>query len=744
MKSGILKSMTVFMLVLGCTLQLSGCGSEEHIENRKDIEGAERERDFVYVAKHQKFDINGKVKGAEILGDKIYFLIEEDLGQTGKAKRQVYGMKVGEDIPEIFPLEMEEGDFISSLSVNEEKNLFMIVIRQSSYFLNGYTAAGELVFQSDITGIAGEDAYFYIQYMASDREGNIYVSSGGSVDDFSTIWIFDKEGNQIGRLPCETWAEALFTLPSGKVAVSFYEEGGNAYFREIEDPLGKFGRMYGNLPEACSFAASSGDTMLLSGKDKVYRYDLTAESCEELVSFSECDLDGNSLGGFGIAEDGSLLAVCQKKSGEGTDAELVYLEKKTPAEAAEAKKEPIVLGVMFASDMGISDAVLRFNRTNENYRIEVVGYGEEDYEAGKMRLDAELAAGRGPDVLWIDHDSMRVYEKQGILENLYPYMDEDHTIKREDLVESVLAAFEKDGKLLCFSPDFSVDTMIARTSDVGEEPGWTIEEAVALMESKPEGTELFRYGSKRSVLESFLYGSADRFINWETGACSFDGEDFEKLLIFADGFPKEPEHEEEYSEPQKLRSGAMLTVSARISGVESYQMYTELFGEAITFIGYPTGSGTGSYIQPASPVVGINANAEKKEAAWEFVRSLLSLEYQSERAKLALPILKEALEAKFEESMTPEYGEIDGEQVEEPKFEITYDDWRGKLYAATEEEMDAVRSLVYSADGIKNLPQQISNMIMEEADAFFEGQKSVKEAARTIQSRVRIFVNENR
>ena len=87
----------------------------------------------------------------------------------------------------------------------------------------------------------------------------------------------------------------------------------------------------------------------------------------------------------------------------------------------------------------------------------------------------------------------------------------------------MLAAFEKDGKLLCFSPDFSVDTMIARTSDVGEESGWTIEEAVALMESKPEGTELFRYGSKRSVLESFLYGSADRFINWETGACSFDG-----------------------------------------------------------------------------------------------------------------------------------------------------------------------------------------------------------------------------
>lgn len=376
--------------------------------------------------------------------------------------------------------------------------------------------------------------------------------------------------------------------------------------------------------------------------------------------------------------------------------------------------------------------------------IEVVSYGEEDYEAGKLRLDAELVSGSGPDLVWIDHDSMRAYAEQGILEDLYPYIDGEGGMKREDFVESVLAACETDGKLPCFATDFSVDTMIARTSDVGSKSGWSIEEAMALMESKPEETEIFRYGSKRSVLDRFLYGSIDCFINRETRECSFDDGTFEKLLLFANRFPKETAYDEEYSEPQKLRNGTMLLASTQVSGVDSYQMYAELFGEPITFIGYPSDGGTGSYILPAGPVVGMNVNAKNKEGAWEFIKLLLSLEYQSERAKLSFPVLKEALEAKFEESMRPEYQEMDGKQEEQPKFEITYDDWRGKLYAATEEEINAVRTLIDHAGSVTAFPQEIFNMIIEEADAFFEGQKSARETADIIQSRVQIYVNESR
>lgn len=91
-----------------------------------------------------------------------------------------------------------------------------------------------------------------------------------------------------------------------------------------------------------------------------------------------------------------------------------------------------------------------------------------------------------------DESDMKAYAEQGILEDLNPYIDAEDTMERGDFAESVLTAFETDGKLPCFSPDFSVDTMIGRSAEVGEEPGWTIEDVLALAETKPEGKKCLR------------------------------------------------------------------------------------------------------------------------------------------------------------------------------------------------------------------------------------------------------------
>lgn len=742
--------------ILSCTLQFPGCGSKENTESKQEIQNDTIESDFVYTAERQEIKINGSLGAADLLNDTIYFLSGEAYGENGEYRRQAYSLKTGleEATPTPLPITLEAGESIEHLCVDQKGDAFAVVNQdtklggnssQKMYFLNRYTADGNIVFSVDITELHNGDAYFSIRYMAVDREDNIYLSSNGSVNDFSTIWIFDGEGNRTGKLLCETWVEAMFMLPDGKVAAAMREGENGGNFKEIEAATGTFKKTYGNLPEPGRyFAGASDHTILMTGKDKVYQYDLTTETYEELFRFRDCDVEMSRLCGFGVLSDGRILAVCQSAGSENPGAELVYLTKKTRAEAAEDAKETIVLGVMFFGNAGMSDAVLRFNQTNEQYRIEVVSYGEEDYEAGKMRLDAELVSESGPDIVWMNYSDMKSYAKQGILEDLYSYIDMEEAMDRGDFVESVLAAFETDGKLHCFSPDFSVDTMIGKSADVGKEAGWTIEDVIALAESKPEGTELFEYGTKSRVLESFFYGSMERFINWETGECSFNDGTFEKLLIFADRFPKEILFDEEESTAGKFRDGRILLAATPVAGVDTLQMYEQLFGEPVTLIGYPSDEGAGSYILPAGPAIGINVNSKHKEAAWDFVKQLLSLEYQTERAKVSFPILKVALEAKFEENMTPEYREINGEQIEQPKVEVGYGDWNGKLYVATEEEINAVRTLIEYADGITTLPQEVSNMVLEEAETFFEGQKSAREVADIIQSRVQIYVNENR
>lgn len=109
------------------------------------------------------------------------------------------------------------------------------------------------------------------------------------------------------------------------------------------------------------------------------------------------------------------------------------------------------------------------------------------------------------------------------------------------------------------------------------------------------------------------------------------------------------------------------------------------------------------------------------------------------------PILKSALDKQFEKDMTPEYYEDEnGEKVEQEKTTWGYDDFEIAIYAAKQEEVDAVRSLLESAERISgSVNEQLMNIITEESAAFFKGQKSAADTANVIQNRIQIYVNEN-
>ena len=126
-------------------------------------------------------------------------------------------------------------------------------------------------------------------------------------------------------------------------------------------------------------------------------------------------------------------------------------------------------------------------------------------------------------------------------------------------------------------------------------------------------------------------------------------------------------------------------------------------------------------------------------------RSFLLEDYQNNNIRWNFPSLRSALDAQFEEAMEQEYYENEnGEKVKQPKTTWSYDDWEAEIYAATQEEVDAVKHLIDIVDGVMTNNEEINNIITEEAAAFFEGQKSAKDVADVVQSRVKIYVNENR
>jgi len=738
------KKLLAVGLALTCAIQLAGCSGKggEDKENAQDHNAGEQ-KDFVYVAEFQDIDISG-FNTSVVKGDTLYYTTGEYNEQTEEYIQKLCKLKLGDTTGEEIPVELEKDSYLNGLALDAEDNLIVIMNQymqeedSNVFFLKKYSQDGTELSSYDLTSLGEGEENFYIQYIAADSEGNTYLCGSES-----KVWILDNTGAKVGTITADNWINAMLTLPNGNVAITSWGNEGNIVLQEIDPKTKSFGKTYHNLPNATgNVVAGAENKVLMMGNSRLYEYDITTEEYTELLNWINCDVDGDYIRGVSMLEDGRILAVSVDWSSEEQKTELIYMTKKSPSEVPQ--KETITLGAIYISE-DVKRNVIAFNKASDKYHVEVEEYGAEDWEAGQTRFNSEIVSGGGPDIIDLSMSgNADLYIAKGLLEDLTPYLDADSQINRENYVEKAFNAYERDGKLYGIVSAFSVQTVIGKTADVGSEPGWTIDDVMALMDSKPEGTELFEYCTKDGVLSYCCMMALDNFVDWETGECKFDDGYFEKVLEFANRFPKEIDWDEDRdSTPTKIQSGKLLLETLSLSDMQYYQMYSLMFDEPVTFIGYPSNGGSGSYIVP-SVALAVNTKAKNKDGAWEFLKTFLMEDYQSKYIEWYFPTLKSALDAQFEEAMTEEYYEMDGEKVKQPKTTWGYDDWEAEIYAATKEQVDAVKELIEITDGVVSNNQEISNIISEEAAAFFEGQKSAKDVAGIVQSRVKIYVNENK
>ena len=62
----------------------------------------------------------------------------------------------------------------------------------------------------------------------------------------------------------------------------------------------------------------------------------------------------------------------------------------------------------------------------------------------------------------------------------------------------------------------------------------------------------------------------------------------------------------------------------------------------------------------------------------------------------------------------------------------------------TQEDVDKIYELINSVDAVVRSDDEINKIIEEESGAFFAGKKSVNDVANIIQSRVELYISENK
>lgn len=114
-------------------------------------------------------------------------------------------------------------------------------------------------------------------------------------------------------------------------------------------------------------------------------------------------------------------------------------------------------------DSDINQDDINFCFPLEDYRIEVRDYSQlntgDDNAAGIARLNMDMMAGNGPDILDMGALPIRQYGAKGLLEDLWPFIKKDKEIGREKLMEKVFEAAQQDGKLFQIFENFGIQTV---------------------------------------------------------------------------------------------------------------------------------------------------------------------------------------------------------------------------------------------------------------------------------------------
>ena len=516
--------------------------------------------------------------------------------------------------------------------------------------------------------------------------------------------------------------------------------------------------------DAYGFLSGGGDyDLYYQSGINIYGYKLETESGEKLFDWLNADVSTSNLSNYTVRADGSFFAVTNTwdSKWENVTTEFVTLERKSFADVPQ--KETLTLACQWP-DSTLQDAVIRFNRNN-NVRIRVIDYSqynnEDDWNAGRTKLTTEIMAGTMPDIIALDGMPYQQMAARGLLEDLYPFMEKDSEVHRADFLPNLLSALEVGGKLYSTVSTFTLMTLAGDARIVGSEPGWSFDELRAALAAMPSGcTVLNQYTTSGDVLRAELTIDSDYYIDWENGKVNFDGKAFIDLLNFAKLFPNSfdwnnYDWEEYESDSARIAAGKQLLTSISIGSFEDLPMYEAQFGGNLTYIGYPTVSGVGSYFQLASGY-GMSSTCSDKQAAWQFLREFMTDKtLDSGRWYWGFPANSALLEKKLQEAMTVEYEKDEkgnyllddnGERIplarggywDEATDEII------EFYALTQAQADKIMSIINATDKVYLENTTTLDIIFEQLDAFLSGQKTAEEVAKLVQGKMSIYVNEQR
>ncbi len=653
---------------------------------------------------------------------------------------------VGENVAD---RDAEVGDTASGESTGEERSLVCC-----------WNGDGTLRWKSELTEPgdrekAGETCYVAESWVAADGSFHLLFSGdnayGLCVEPEGKV----QEMVKLSEQTAGVLANCLEVLPAadGSLRIVYSDEddwtmGWLAEYDPGTDSFGEPGAMPSELiwNGYDTMLAGLGSDLVYADVNGVYRYDKGEAQGRPMMNYINSDRNITTLYAMAELDEEHFFALyCE----DFRDELQAGIFEHVDPEDIEDRDVLVLAGILIDDEMRAR--VVDYNRANDECRIVLKEYGERSFGDGLLTLNTEIAAGDMPDILVASGLPVDDYIRQGLIADIWPLIKGDEELSETEFMTNVFDAYSRDGKLYYVVPSFTVVTMAAKTSLVGDGSGWSMEKMKQVLEGMggnvlPVGDPLTR----SDFINKALVFCGGAFIDAEAGSCAFDTEEFITLIEFANTLPEEIDRAAlaqsgffRNIETQFLDNRALL-MELWINSLSqdlSYRLNGYLGGE-FSLVGFPAAFGEGAYITSENQLV-LFAGSENLEGAWEFARYYLTDEYQ-EKTQYGLPVNRRILMEQAKQTMErPCYIDENGEKVEYD-YTLSFNGEEVTVPPLSQEQLDQVLAHIEAVRTVGYDNQDVMNIINEELGSFFAGQKSAKEAAALIQNRVQLYVEANR
>lgn len=766
-----LKKATALLLVAAMALPaaLTGCGKKNEPVKSKPT-NVYKVSDYTLEGVKSETDRGGSyLSGTTLQGSTVYYGVNNynysDEESTNTYTLYTLNTDSGE-VKQVFSADTSNANFgnmvptpngnvwftQNSWGFDEETQEY-----KSSSLLLQYSADGELVKTVDLNELFPDADGIYLNNPVTDADGNLYFANQ------STLYELDANGEVVASCELELDYVNRFLMLKGKYYVIYYSDTSNSQVvQEVSFPDGTLGQTLSFEGNVSNYVYSMKEAPDSSAYDFYYNdgfslcgYSLAAKTSTPLCNWINSDINGSSINSFFPLDDETFICQYSDEAYDHTPK----IAKLTHIPDDEVVEKYILTLAGLYLDWNVTNYVLKFNRSNEEYRITLKDYStyntDGNSDNGLTQFNNDLIAGNIPDIIFLtDELPLDSYASKGLFADLYPFLDSDTELNREDFLQNILDAFSMNGKLYQLVPAFTVMTLVGKTANIGKSGyAWTVDDLISMTERFPEAA-IFRDFNQSSMVNQLTSILIDEFIDKETGKCSFNSDTFIKYLNLLtmlsdksiwDDYDWENDDGTFWNDYETgFRNNKFLLENYTLSSFSNY-WYTMKgeFGEQISLIGYPTSSNCGSVISPNMRLA-MSAKTKMPEGAWQFMRFFWTDEYQlgdnmwGFSPKLSV-LKKQAEEAQKPYEWTDDNGEV---HVEHSTYWLNNESIEiGEIDDASVEE---IMNFLKSLHMVQSYNKDIQSIMTEELDQFLNGAQSAEKTAEVIQNRVSTKVSESR